>query len=133
MKGLIRDFLSLLPRFVDLQRPATQATPGDRCGGLVCLARIGHLHERKTSGPSGFFVGHDIDAFHDSVGFEQGSQFLLSRAEREIANVKILHSISSWFRVGGSEVSSIPVIESICELDATTKPFAHSRTASAKA
>src|SRR5437016_1356282 len=87
--------LSLSLGLVHFQRTATHAAAGDRSRGFISLTCIGHFHEGEASGPTGFLIGHDIDTFHNSVGFEQGSQFLLSRAEREIANVKVLHNISS--------------------------------------
>src|ERR1700751_6098734 len=90
--------LGFFSGLVHLQRTATQAAASDRCRSLVSLTRIGHLHEGEAPRASVFFVGNDIHAFYSSVGLKQGSQFLFSRAECEIANVKVLHSNSSLCR-----------------------------------
>src|SRR5579864_8139473 len=51
--------LGFFSGLVQLQRTATQTAASDRCGSLISLTRIGHLHEGEAPRASRFLVGND--------------------------------------------------------------------------
>jgi hypothetical protein len=80
---------------VDLQRTPAEVSAVQRGNGFVGLAGVGHFNEGEAAGASGLAVGDDTDFFNRSVRFENASQFGLGSAVGEIADVNILHYISS--------------------------------------
>jgi hypothetical protein len=90
--------LSFVLSRVDLQSPAAEVGTGQRYTRLVGFCRIRHFNEGEAPWPSGLLIGHNADALHRSVSREQSPQFMFSGGKREIANVKVLHNISSLDR-----------------------------------
>src|SRR5437879_865051 len=81
--------------FVDSQRPSTQFSSVERGNGLVRRRGIGHLHESETARAARLPAGNECDFFYRAVRLEHIAQFGLGRAVGQIADIQILHCISS--------------------------------------
>src|SRR6202022_3998099 len=93
--------LAMAPLVRD-SRPAGKATsvvrgadargPGSH---RVGVPRGGHFHKRESARAARLPIRHDVHSFHGSVRLENVSQLGFGRAVGQIANVKVLHCISS--------------------------------------
>src|SRR5579864_3027632 len=81
--------------FVDGQCPSTEFGSVERGNGLVRRRGIGHLHESETARAARLPVGDQGDFFYGAVRLEHIAQFGLGRAVGQIADIQILHCISS--------------------------------------
>src|SRR6478672_11113645 len=67
-----------------------------QCGNcFIGCTGIGHFHEPETPRAPGFAVRYKGDFFHGAVRFEDVTQFGFGGAVGQIANIQVLHCISS--------------------------------------
>jgi hypothetical protein len=64
-----------------------------QCGdGFVALFVVGHFHKTKAAGASGIAVGHDADAIHWSIGFEDLAKFVFRSIEVQVPHKNVFQS-----------------------------------------
>ena len=89
--------------FVHVERAASQlgAIEGSDC--FITLFGVRHFYETETAGAACVAVGHDADAIHLAVGFEEAAQFFFARIEVEVPNKNVFHTMllgMSYLSVG---------------------------------
>jgi hypothetical protein len=82
-------------RFIDLQSASAKLRSVQSSNRLIGFARIGHFHKPESSRASSFAIGYNADFLDRSVRFENRSQLRLGGAVGQVADVKVLHCISS--------------------------------------
>jgi hypothetical protein len=62
--------LGFRARFIDIQRAAAKLCTVERSDRTLGLSLIGHLHERKSTGPACVAIGFDANPLHLAVRFK---------------------------------------------------------------
>src|ERR1700758_5504185 len=81
--------------FVDGQCAPAEFSSVQRCNGLIRCSSIGHLHESETARAARLPVRDQGDFFYGAVGLENVAELRFRGAVGQIADIKILHCISS--------------------------------------
>jgi hypothetical protein len=76
-------------RFDDLQRTATDGGVVEAFHGGAGFAVIGHVHETKAAGATGFTIFDDACVSHGAISGELVQQLFVCERVRQVANIEV--------------------------------------------
>jgi hypothetical protein len=82
--------------FVDGEGTSAQFGAVESGNGFFRFIRIGHFDEGKSPGTAGVTIGHNAYFLNFSMGLEHIAQLGFGGAVGKVANIKVLHCVSSF-------------------------------------